>query len=103
MIESSLINEYLEDAFPDVPMLSANPVKRHAARLWVKRADYQIQPEASVITYAIGLRDLIFNQTEEVRERSISAIPDPARRAARRSVIETGIRAPESKMRCAYS
>lgn len=95
MIESSLINEYLDDAFPGVPMLSADPVKRHAARLWIKRADYQIQPEAGVITFAIGPRNMILNQPEEVRERNIAEIPDPARRAARRSVIEHGIKAPE--------
>lgn len=95
LIESSLINEYLEDAFPKVPMLSADPVKRHTARMWIKRADQKIQPEAGVITFAIGPRNMILNQPEEVRERNIAEIPEPARRAARRSVIENGVKAPE--------
>jgi glutathione S-transferase len=94
-IESSLINEYLDDAFPDAPMRSADPVKRHAARLWVKRIDEKVHPKAGVITFAIGPRKLILSQPEEVREKNIASIPNPAYRAARRSVIEHGVKAPE--------
>jgi glutathione S-transferase len=95
LIESSLINEYLEDAFPEVPMLSADPVKRHAARLWIKRADMQVQQMAGIVTFAMGPRNMILNQPEEVRERNLAEIPDPKRRAERRSVIENGVKAPE--------
>jgi len=34
LIESSLIDEYLDDAFPDVPMRPKDPVAGHALRLW---------------------------------------------------------------------
>lgn len=95
LIESTLINEYLEDAFPDVSMASSDPVKRHAARLWVKRIDDKVHPQAGVITFAIGPRKLILSQPEEVREKGIAAIPNPVARARRRSVIEHGIKAPE--------
>lgn len=95
LIESSLINEYLDEAFPEIAMQSADPVKRHAARLWIKRIDQTVHPMAGVVTFAIGPRNMILGQPEEVRERNIASIPDPARRAARRSVIEHGIKAPE--------
>jgi glutathione S-transferase len=95
LIESSLINEYLDEAFPDIAMRSHDPIKRHAARLWIKRIDQSVHPMASVVTFAIGPRNIILNQPEEVRERNIAEIPDPARRAARRSVIEHGVNAPE--------
>jgi glutathione S-transferase len=94
-IESSLINEYLEDAFPDVPMMFADPAERHAVRMITKRLDEKVHPVTGIITFAIGPRTILLQQPEEVREANINAIPDPARRAVRRSVIEQGVKAPE--------
>lgn len=95
LIESTLINEYLDDAFPEVPLRSSDPVRRHAGRMWTKRIDEKVHPATGVVTFAIGPRAILLQQPEEVRERNIEAIPDPARRAARRSVIERGVEAPE--------
>lgn len=95
MIESSLIDEYLEDAFPEVSLRPAGAVERHAMRLWVKHIDEKVHPAAGVLTYAIGPRKMVLQQPEEVREKMIAAIPDPARREQRRSVIEHGVKAPE--------
>jgi glutathione S-transferase len=95
LIESSLINEYLEDAFPEPALRPAAAAARHAQRLWVKRIDEQVHPAAGVLTYAIGSRAAVMMQPPEVREANIQGIPDPARRAARRSVLEHGVAAPE--------
>jgi glutathione S-transferase len=95
LIESSLINEYLDEAFPDRPLRPADPAGRHAMRLWVKRIDEKVHPAAAVITYAIGARTASIQQPPEVREANLAGIPDPARRAARRSVLEHGVKAPE--------
>lgn len=95
LIESTLINEYLEDVFPEVPMRSEDPVERHAGRLWMKRIDEKVHPAASIVTYAIGPRKLMMSQPEEVREANIAAIPDPVKRAERRSVLDHGVQAPE--------
>jgi glutathione S-transferase len=95
LIESSLINEYLEDVFPDPALRPADAAGRHSLRLWVKRIDEQVHPAAGVLTYAIGTRSAFLAQPPDVREVAISAIPDPARRAARRSVVEHGVAAPE--------
>ena len=95
LIESSLINEYLEEAFPAVPLAPRDPAARHAMRLWVKQIDEKVHPAAGVITYAIGARTAALSQPADVREANIAAIPDAARRAARRSVIEHGVKAPE--------
>jgi len=95
LIESTLINEYLDDAFPAVPMKPADPAERHAMRLWIKRFDESTQGAIGVVTFAIGPRRLLLEQPEEIREANIAAIPNAARRAIRRSVIENGIDAPE--------
>lgn len=95
LIESSLINEYLDEVFPDPPLSPADPAARHAMRLWVKQIDEKVHPAAGVITYAIGARPAALSQPAEVREANVAAIPDAARRAARRSVLEHGVAAPE--------
>lgn len=95
LIESTLINEYLDEVFPNPPMLPSNARGRHAARLWTKLLDEKIQAPIAVVTFAIGPRNLLMQQPAEIREANISAIPDQADRAARRSVIEQGVEAAE--------
>jgi glutathione S-transferase len=95
LIESTLINEYLDDAFPDPPMRPRDARGRHAVRLWTKRVDEKVHGPAAVVTFAVGPRTLLLQQPDEVREANINAIPDPVERAARRSVIERGVEAPE--------
>ncbi|MBW2315494.1 MAG: glutathione S-transferase family protein [Deltaproteobacteria bacterium] len=96
-IESTLINEYLDDEFPNPPLRPGDPVERHAMRLFVKHIDEKVHPAAGVITYGIATRPMILGQPPEVQEAAWSQIPDPARRAARKSVIENGIEAPEMR------
>jgi glutathione S-transferase len=95
LIESSLINEYVDEAFPGVSLRPEDPATRHAMRLWIKRIDEKVHPNAGTVTFAIGPRALLLQQPKDVREANIEAIPDPKRRAARRSVIEHGVEAPE--------
>lgn len=95
LIESTLINEYLEDAYPQVPMMPVDPAIRHSVRMITKRLDEKVHPVTGIITFAIGPRSLLLQQPKAAREANINAIPDPVRRAARRSVIEHGVKAPE--------
>lgn len=40
--ESSIINEYLEDSFPDIPLRPADQVERARMRLWVRHEEDQL-------------------------------------------------------------
>lgn len=95
LIESTLINEYLEDAYPTPSVRPLQLVDRHAMRMWTKRVDDKVHPFAGVVTYAIGARPMVLQRTPEQIEASIAEIPDPVRRKARRSVIEHGVKSPE--------
>ena len=64
-------------------------------RLFVKKVDEKVHPAAGVITYGIATRPMVLGLPVEQREAAWSQIPDPARRAARKSVIENGVAAPE--------
>ena len=63
--------------------------------LWTKYLDEKVHPATAVLTFALGPRTLLLQQPAEVREANIASIPDPKDRAARRSVIEHGVKAPE--------
>lgn len=95
LLESTLINEYLDEAFEAAPMRPGDARGRHAVRAWTKLLDERVHPAAPVVTFAVGPRKLLLEQPEDVRESNINAIPDPAARAVRRSVIEHGVEAPE--------
>jgi glutathione S-transferase len=94
LVESSLINEYIEDAYPDPGLRPPAPAARHAMRLWCKKID-ELHPFCGVQTYAIGIRPGLLQRSAAEVNALIDAIPDPARRAVRRSVIERGVDAPE--------
>lgn len=93
-VESTLINEYLDEAYPETPLRPGDAAGRHAVRLWTRKID-ALHPQCGVITFAIGPRAILLQQPEAVREKNLASIPDPAQRARRRSVIEHGVEAPE--------
>jgi glutathione S-transferase len=95
LVESSLIIGYLDEAFPEPPLRPADALGRYRAARWIKRVDDELHPAAPIVTFALGPRNAILQQPKEVREANIAAIPDPAARAIRRSVIEHGVAAPE--------
>jgi glutathione S-transferase len=95
LVESSLIIAYLDDAFPEPPLRPADALGRYAVARWLERVDHQLHPAAPVVTFALGPRNALLQQPKEVREANLAAIPDPAARATRRSVIEHGVAAPE--------
>jgi len=97
LVESTLINEYLDDAFPEVSMRPADPAERHAMRLFVKKIDEHVHPAAGVVTYGIATRPMVLGRSAEEQAAQWENIPDPGRRAARKSVIERGVAAPEMR------
>jgi len=95
LVESTLIIEYLDDAFPEPPLRPAEPLARYRAQRWLLHADTTLHPAAPTVTFALGPSMALLQQPEEVREANLAAIPDPAARAKRRSVLEHGVQAPE--------
>jgi glutathione S-transferase len=65
--ESAVINEYLDEVFPDPPLMPASPADRALARVWVKFADERL--------YAATHR-LIFTREEEARRKLAAEMLD---------------------------
>lgn len=60
--ESTVICEYVEDAFPDHPILPGGPLERARARRWSKAVDEELHPACSAITYVVSHRHTILRQ-----------------------------------------
>ncbi len=93
-VESSLIIEYLDDAYPQVPLKPTAATDRFRMRALMRKIDETQHPACSVITYAIGLRPVMLQKNPEELEKLINAVPDPVRREGRRAVMKDGLQAP---------
>lgn len=49
--ESAIINEYLEEAFPDPPLLPKEPIDRARARIWINFADTRLFAASAKLLY----------------------------------------------------
>jgi glutathione S-transferase len=93
-VESSLIIEYLDDAYPQPGLKPADATARYGMRTLMRMIDDSLHPACSVITYAIGLRPIMLQKSPDELEKMINAVPDPVRREGRRSVVKEGLQAP---------
>ena len=49
--ESAIINEYLEETYPQVPLMAADPLLRSRARIWIDYCNTRLQTAAGYIAH----------------------------------------------------
>lgn len=92
--ESNVINEYLDERFPDPPLKPADPLGRARMRLWTKQLDEGVHDAGiAVLSFAVAFRHQYMSRGEAGKEM-LESIPDPIKRERRRDVIEKGLDAP---------
>jgi glutathione S-transferase len=94
IIESTLICEYLDDAFPEPRLIPADPWLRTRMRLWSKMVDEGLFEGVTEISFSAMFRERMRNMPEEIRERRFRNIGDPRRRDRFMSTYELGVRSP---------
>lgn len=94
IIESTLICEYLDDAFPQPPLIPADPWLRARMRLWSKMVDEGLFEGVTEISFSAMFRERMRNMPEDIRERRFRNIGDPRRRDRFMSTYELGVRSP---------
>jgi glutathione S-transferase len=103
LIESTVICEYLDDEFPEVPLKPRSAMARARMRLWTKAVDEQLQPAAKYITYAACHRHIIKRLPPDKFEQFMQG-PEgeaetrvgggPGRVGSKRAHVEQGVAAP---------
>ena len=94
IIESSVINEYLDDLDPAQPLKPEAPYQRARMRLWIKQLDDSIHSAINTVSNAIAFRRFRARQSPEERAARLARIPDPAKRAKMKELTENGIESP---------
>lgn len=95
--ESSVINEYLEDAYPDPPLRPADPVDRATMRLWTKEVDEILHPVWPSIAWPVLIRPRWLEKSPAEIEAMLTAMPDSAKRERQRAMLESREEPPEYK------
>lgn len=94
IIESTVIMEYLDDAYPKVPLRPADPKARARVRLWTKKLDEGLHADTSTISTAIAFRhQWTDGRTDDEVKALMDKIPDPARRTRMMELIPKGVEA----------
>jgi glutathione S-transferase len=94
VIESTLICEYLDDAFPNPSLVPKDPAQRARMRLWSKFVDEGLFEGVTEISFSAMFRERMKNMPEEIRQVRFRNIGDPRRRDRFKSTYELGVQSP---------
>jgi glutathione S-transferase len=94
--ESTVICEYVEDAFPEHPIYPSSPLGRARVRIWTKAVDEELHPACSAITYVVSHRHTILRMGPGSFEEFLGkgAGEGAAARALKWQYIQQGLAAP---------
>jgi glutathione S-transferase len=94
VIESTLIAEYLDEAFPEAPLRPSDLVDRAAMRMIANIPDLGLHAACGTVSTVVAFRHQYLALTPEELKRNIAETPDPARRERKRLNIEKGMDSP---------
>ena len=73
--ESTLINEYVDDTFPGLPLKPSDAYGRHQMRLWTKFVDEYFCPALSFLGWHAMIRNAVAHLSKEEFEAKVARIP----------------------------
>lgn len=91
IVESSLILYYLDDAFPNPPLMPREPLLRQRVRLFNKLIDEYVHNACMILTFATAFRPNFMKMPREAWLAEINKTPLKRRAEYKRSVIEHGL------------
>jgi glutathione S-transferase len=89
--ESSLILYYIDDVFPEPPLMPKASAERHRVRLYNKLIDEYVHNSCTIITFATAFRPRFLKVPREQWLAEINKAPLKRRAEYKRSVIEHGL------------
>ncbi|MFQ5683220.1 MAG: glutathione S-transferase family protein [Candidatus Binatia bacterium] len=91
VIESTVINEYLDDAYPTCALRPVDPNQCVRMRLWTKQLDEGVHAATGVLSTGIAFRYQKLALPAAELEALIKNVPDPAKRERTRENIMQGV------------
>ena len=87
IIESTMINEYLDDVFPETPLRPRDPYELAQMRIWNKFIDDVALPAVIVPTWTKFLANIIKDRFEGSTDEKLNAVPLVERRETYRRLV----------------
>jgi glutathione S-transferase len=72
--ETSVINEYLDDAFPDPPLRPASPIERARMRHWSQIVDEHLFHALATLGWAFGIGPILRERGQAEFEKSFARL-----------------------------
>jgi glutathione S-transferase len=94
VIESSVILYYLDEAFPQPPLMPAAPHERAQVRLFNQRIDEYVHTSCMVLTFATAFRPAFLKLTPAQRDEEFNRTPIARRAAYKHDVVAHGLDSP---------
>ena len=96
IVESNVIVDYLNEAFPEPPLLPETPIDRANVRWWIKRLDDGLHLDVAALSFGVAFRHQLIKAkgSDEAVIKHIEAVPDPYLRDVQRQVVFEGIDSP---------
>ncbi|MBT5050404.1 MAG: glutathione S-transferase family protein [Rhodospirillaceae bacterium] len=92
VIESTIINEYIDDAFPDPALRPVEAAARARMRLWTKQLDDGLHAATGVVSSCIAFRfQHLDGKTTEELDSYLARMPDAAKRERQTENIYKGV------------
>ena len=79
ILESSIICQYLDEQFPQPPLLPPDAYGRARALAWLNYFDAVLHPALRAVSFELLYRPLLAALPREELERKLASHPDPAR------------------------
>jgi glutathione S-transferase len=75
IVESTVICEYLDEAFPDPPLKPREPLARAAMRLWTKAVDEEVHPACAELTFTCTHRHTLARLPADALAHFLASTP----------------------------
>lgn len=96
LFDSVVINEYLDDAYPETPLRPDYSYEMATMRQWTKHADDYLQKSIAVFTHVLVRRPAMLEEFDGDVDAAIAQIDDPIILGWRRSVYVEGLESPHA-------
>lgn len=95
VIESSIISEYLEDAYPTPSLRPTDPHQIAAMRFWMKHIDVKVHPSCGALQWPLVMADKLRALSTEEQDAMINKVIEKPRRERQRRLLKMGYDAPD--------
>jgi len=91
LVESNVILQWLEECFPSIRLIPADPIERSRMRVWLSQIDIDIHTAVNALSFAIAFRHNFLAMPPERLQATYASIVGAEKRWRRQELVEKGL------------